>query len=124
MPKVIQVGLLAVMALGSVLDRPAPAQDKLTIVKINVPQLDLFADDKGTTRTATVDSAAVPLPLDVLAKAPNGRLRIRLPDGREGWVDGMRVTAQPSRSSGGPVPCDPGRGIVAGATRGSGKACK
>jgi hypothetical protein len=128
MPKVIRVGLLAVMALGAPLALPAPAQEKLTIVKINVPQLDVFADDKGTTKTATLESATVALPLDVLAKAPTGRLKVRLPDGREGWVDGMRVTAQPSglsKSSGGPaVPCDPGRGVVAGATRSSGKGCK
>lgn len=122
MQNAVRVGLLVVLALGAVLDRPAPAADKLVIEKINVPQLDLFADDKATTKIETLDSASVRVPLDVISKAPNGRLKIRLPDGREAWVDGMRVKLRSSGPTA--TPCDPGRNIVAGATRSSGAPCK
>jgi hypothetical protein len=122
MQNAIRVGLLVVLALGAVLDLRVLAAEKLVIEKINVPQLDLFVDDKGTTKIATLDAANVKVPLDVISKAPNGRLKIRLPDGREAWIDGTWVKVRSS----GPVatPCDPGRNIVAGATRSSGAPCK
>jgi hypothetical protein len=113
--------VFVVMAVSVLTGRPATAEDKLAIVKISVPQLDVFADDKGTAKVQVVDRSALPLPLDVLAKSATGRLKVRLPGGREGWIDGAWVTTSAASA---PVKCDPGRTVVAGATRGSGAGCK
>jgi hypothetical protein len=121
MPMVFLLSIVWVPAVLSV-SSPSPAQTpppELTIVRILVPELDLF-DDKGRN-VGVMKTADLTLPLPVREKAPNGRLKIRLPDGRLVWIDGSRVTFQPSKDV---PPCDPGRKMVAGATRGSGERCR
>jgi hypothetical protein len=113
--------VVALVSAGMALPPPIPAQPSkstLTIIKIRVPQLDLF--DETGKKLGVIETSTLRLPLDALAKAPNGRLKIPLPDGRTVWIDGMyaeiKVTDVP--------PCDPGRKMVAGATRGSGERCR
>ena len=118
---VVVVLVPAALALPSPCQAQTPAQElKLTIVKIKVLELDFF-DDKGN-RLGVLKTSELKLPLDVVTKASNGRLKIPLADGRQVWIDGIYVTYQPSKDVA--PPCDPGRGMVAGATRGSGERCK
>ena len=125
MRKQISVVLLIVVVLvPGVLALPSPSRAQtpksdLTIVKIKVPELDLF-DDKGN-KVGVLETSTLTLPLPVRERASNGRLKIPLADGRQVWIDGTYVTYQPSKDV---APCDPGRGMVAGATRGSGTRCK
>src|ERR1700758_1396161 len=123
MQQTVRIGRLALFAAAAVLvlASTSEAQESLVIEKIKVPQLDLYGDGNSTTKVGVLDAARVNLPIQALAKAPNGRLKIALPDGRQVWIDGMWVTL---KSSGNVVPCDPGKaGVTTGATRGSAERC-
>lgn len=113
---------IVVGLVGAAIILPAPvgAQGSKSdvIVEIRVPVLDLF-DDKGQ-KVGEVKPGSVTLPLPVRDESPNGRLKI-IVDGRPVWIDKARVKLRPSAEV---PPCDPGRGVVAGATRGSAERCK
>jgi hypothetical protein len=120
---VVLMFLLGPTVLAWPLPSPAQGSPEFTIVKIKVPELDLF-DDKGN-KVGVLATSKVALPLDVVTRAANGRLKITAPDGRQVWIDSMYVTYQPSHERAPAVaPCDPGRGVTVGATRGSGARCK
>lgn len=121
LPAVVLTFLLGPAVLAWPALSPAQGSAEFTIVKIKVPELDLF-DDKGN-KVGVLATSKVALPLDVSARAANGRLKITIPDGRQVWIDSMYVTYQPSRERPA-APCDPGRGVTVGATRGSGAPCK
>jgi hypothetical protein len=118
------VSLIVILSGPGLLALPSPGRAQapksaLTIVKITVPELDLY-DDKGKG-IGTLKASNLILPLPVYDEAPAGRVKIRLVDGSLVWINKSQVTI---RSSEEVAPCDPGRGMVAGATRGSGARCK
>src|SRR5712692_8738011 len=108
--------VVVLMSAGVLLPPRVPAQapkSNLTIVKVSVPELDLY-DDKGKVMEKKLQTSSLTLPLPVLSEETSkGLLKIRLVDGSLVWIRKSQVIL---RSSEDVPPCDPGRKMVAGAT--------
>ncbi len=87
-------------------DLAAPAATSATVAVVTSPQVPIYLDATGAR---TRDTAMVTTVLPVLEPTPaNGRLRVALPGGADGWIEAASVAIRPATE---PFP----RGTVDGA---------